>query len=126
MTRSDRLVRIVAAATAAYGTALTVAPSLLARPARLRAPDGTVPPATAALIRSIGVRDAVLALCLMAAPAGRTMTMLSTARVISDASDAVWFGRTVPPTQRPKIAGAALGWAALEASVALSARRQSR
>lgn len=116
-------VRIVAGLTTAYSTALVVRPRLLARPARLTAPDGSVAPSTAALIRSIGVRDAALAAALAFAPAGRPLAMLTGARVVSDAADAVWFGRVVPPSQRAKISGGALGWAALETAAALFARR---
>lgn len=117
-------VRVVAGLTTAYSAALVVRPALLARPARLTGPDGSVPAGTAALIRSIGVRDAALAAVLALASPGRPMAMLTGARVLSDAADALWFGRVVPPGQRTKVSGAALGWAALETAVALRARRR--
>ncbi|MGN6252248.1 MAG: hypothetical protein ACTHNS_10585 [Marmoricola sp.] len=116
-------VRIVAGLTTAYSTALVAAPRLLAKPAGLAGPGGSVPPGTAALIRSIGVRDAALAAALALAPAGRPMALLTGARVVSDAADAVWFAGVVPKSQRTKISGAALGWAALETLVELRARR---
>lgn len=116
-------VRLVAVLTTAYSGALVARPSLLARPAGLTGPGGSVPPGTAALIRSIGVRDAALAAVLAFAPAGRPMAVLTGARVVSDATDAVWFGRILRSGQRAKVSGAALGWAVVETVVALRARR---
>jgi hypothetical protein len=117
-------VRIVAGLTTAYSVALVARPRLLAGPARLTTPDGSVAPETAALVRSIGVRDAALAAALAFAPAGRPIAMLTVARVVSDATDALWLGPIVPSAHRTKVCGAALGWATLEAVVGARASRR--
>lgn len=109
-------VRVVAAMTTGYSVAICVSPRLLAKPCGLLGPDGDVPAGVAGLTRSIGTRDATLAVALMVAPAGPVMRLLTAARVLSDGLDAMWFGRFVPPGQRVKVAGAAAGWAALEAA----------
>jgi len=116
-------VRVVAALTAGYGVAITLRPQLLARPCRMTARDGTVPAEISELTRSIGTRDAALAIALAVAPAGYPMSVLTAARVLSDGADAAWFGRVVPREQRAKIVGAAAGWAVLELAVAALANR---
>jgi hypothetical protein len=73
-----------------------------------------VPDEIAALTRSIGTRDAALAAALAVVPTGAPMHILTAARVVCDASDAVWLGRVVPSGQRWKVVGAALGWAGIE------------
>jgi hypothetical protein len=108
-------VRVVAAATVAYSTAITISPRLLARPCGLTSPDGTVPLAVAQLTRSIGVRDAALAAALGLAPAGYPVALLTAARVISDSADALWLSRLAADRgTKAKIAGVAVGWALLE------------
>lgn len=110
--------RAVALATVVYSVSITVAPKLLAKPTGLTNADGSVPPGVAGLIRSIGVRDAALAAALAAAPVGYPITLLTAARVVSDAADAVWFARIVDQrSARLKVGGAAAGWAVLEALV---------
>jgi hypothetical protein len=119
--RANWPVRVVALATVAYSTAITIAPRLLARPCGLVSADGSVPPAVAELTRSIGVRDAALAGALALAPAGFPVRMLTAARVISDSADAVWLSRLVDDRgAKAKIAGVALGWALLEAVTGLA------
>lgn len=122
--RAGLPVRVVAGLTALYSVAITVAPRLLARPCGLVDRRGRVPADVAALVRSIGTRDATMALALGLAPAGQATTVLTAARVVSDAADAVWLGRVVPRGQRAKVAGVALGWAALEVAVAAAANRR--
>jgi hypothetical protein len=118
--RANWPVRVVAAATVVYSTAMTISPRILAKPCGLTSADGSVPPAVAALTRSIGVRDAALAAALALAPAGYPMQLLTAARVISDGTDAVWLSRLVDDrTAQAKIAGLALGWALLEAVAGL-------
>ncbi|SHF80151.1 hypothetical protein SAMN05443575_0933 [Jatrophihabitans endophyticus] len=120
-------VRAVAALTTAYGVAITVAPKLLAKPCGLTRVDGSVPTDVAQLTRSIGTRDAALALALAVSPTGSPMQLLTAARVVSDAADAAYFARVVPASQRTKVAGVAAGWAALELAVAAyAARARSR
>jgi hypothetical protein len=116
-------VRVVAGLTTAYSVAITVSPKLLAKPCGLTAPGGSVPTDIASLTRSIGTRDASLALALLVAPTGRSMRVLTAARVVSDAADAAWFGRMVTRDRVAKIAGAAGGWAVLELLALLAAER---
>ena len=117
-------VRVVAGATVAYSTAITISPRLLARPCGLLSPDGSVPVAVAQLIRSIGVRDAALAAALGLAPAGYPLGLLSAARVISDGADAVWLSRLAGDRAgQAKIAGVAVGWALLELLTGLTSLR---
>lgn len=117
-------VRVVATLTMTYSVAIAIAPRLLAGPCRLLDADGQVPPGIAALIRSVGVRDAALAAALLLAPPGPAVATLTAARVVSDAADAVWFG-SLPLTgsQRAKISGAAAGWAAIETLAELADQR---
>jgi len=120
------LPRLIGGLTTVYSVAITAAPVLLAKPARLTGPDGSVPPATAALIRSIGSRDAAMAAALLVAPAGRSSTLLSVARAVSDAGDALWFGRLLDSRRDVlKVAGAALGWSVLELAAAARAERRA-
>jgi hypothetical protein len=118
--------RLVALAPASYSSALVAAPRLLARPAGLTAPDGSVPPDVAALTRSVGTRDAALALALAFSRSDpRVLGMLTAARVASDTADAAWFAGIVSdPKQRAKVCGAALGWAALETAALLWSRNR--
>lgn len=112
--------RAVALVTVAYSVSITVAPRLLAKATGLTRPDGSVPEGVAGLIRSIGVRDATLAAALVAAPVGYPIALLTAARVLSDAADAVWFARIVDDrSAKLKVAGAAGGWAVLEAAVGM-------
>lgn len=109
-------VRVVAALTMAYSVAITVAPKLLASPCQMLDARGQVPPDVKALVRSTGVRDAVLAAALFVSYPGPASAALSAARVVSDASDAVWFGLLPMPTgARIKVGGVAAGWATVEA-----------
>lgn len=121
-----RPARIVAGLTIVFSVGTVIAPTLIARPSRLTDSDGQVPPHIAALIRSVGLRDAALAATVGALPAGRPMSIATAAKVVSDATDAVWLGRIVPTGQRSKIIVGALGWAALEAIVGLLAHREAR
>jgi hypothetical protein len=121
-----RSARIVAGLTVVYGVGTVIAPRLIAQPTGLTDSDGHVPPQVASLIRSVGLRDAALAAALGALPAGPPMSIVTVAKVVSDAADAVWLGRIVPSGQRGKIIAAALGWATLEAVVGWMAHREAR
>lgn len=107
-------VRVVAGLTAAYSVAITVSPRLLAKPCRLMDSGDSVPEPIAGLTRSMGTRDAVIALALATAPVGYPMSVLTAARVASDGADAIWFARMVPREQRVKVVGVASGWAGLQ------------
>lgn len=107
-------VRIVAAATLTYSSAITVRPRLLARPAGLLGAGGEMPVGTEALIRSIGTRDAALAALLLSGRGHRSVT-LTAAKAVSDAADTVWFSLLpVPASSRAKVAGVAAAWSLLE------------
>ena len=107
--------RAVAVATVGYSVAITIAPQVLARPCGLTRADGSVPDDIAGLIRSIGVRDAVLAAALALAPAGYPLRLLTVARVVAAGADTVWFSGLVSDrATKLKIGGVAAGWAALE------------
>lgn len=109
-------VRIAAALTVAYSVAITVAPKLLAAPCRMLDSAGEVPLPIKTLVRSTGVRDAALAAALFVSYPGPAARTLTAARVVSDAADAVWFGSlAIPADARAKVAGAAAGWATIEA-----------
>lgn len=118
-------VRVVAALTMAYSVGITVAPKLLAGPCQMLDTRGQVPPDVKALVRSTGVRDAVLAAALFVSHPGPASATLSAARVISDAADAVWFGLLPIPTgARIKVGGVAAGWATVEAIAHWADRRR--
>lgn len=109
----------------AYSVGITVTPKLLAAPCHLVDDQGQVPPGIKALVRSTGVRDAALAAPLFVTYPGPASRTLSTARVVSDAADAVWFGSLPIPTDaKLKVGGVAAGWAALEAFVQWRDRRR--
>lgn len=109
--------RGVAAATVAYGIAVTVSPKVLAKPCGLVDSEGHVPADDAGLIRAVGTRDALLAGLLLLSPTGAYMNWLTGARALCDGADAVWFYGFIPSRQRPKLVGVALGWALLELAV---------
>jgi hypothetical protein len=118
--RANWPARAVALATIGYGTAMTIAPKVLAKPCGLTGPDGSVPEEVAGLIRSIGVRDVALAVALALAPAGYPLRLLTAARMVSDGADAIWFSRLVSDApMKLKVAGVAGGWALLEALTGL-------
>lgn len=122
--RPEVLVRTVAAMTAGYGMCLVLRPEILARPAGLTV-DGVVPDDVAALTRSIGVRDVVLSMLTVVAPAGRSLAAANAARVVADTGDAVWFGHLLKdPAMRAKVSGSAAAWAALGAAVGVYAWRR--
>lgn len=61
-------VRTVGAATFAYSVALIIRPAVLAKPCGLTDVVGTVPNATALLIRAVGARDAAIGAAMFLAP----------------------------------------------------------
>jgi hypothetical protein len=104
------LTSLVGAATAGYGAALVAAPAVLLRPCGLAdTPD------TRLLTRSLAVRDVVLGLALVAAPAGRARRLATAARVVSDVGDAAAFGAGLAgrTARAPLVALAATGWGAV-------------
>jgi hypothetical protein len=103
------LTAVVGAATAGFSVALVAAPRILIRPCGLAdTPD------TRALTRALGVRDTVLGLAMVAAPAGRVRRLVTAARVVADCGDAAALGAGLAgrPT-RGVVAGSAAAWGAL-------------
>lgn len=117
-------VRVVAALTTAYSVGISLKPAVLAKPCGLTDSIGAVPPEVAGLTRSIGTRDAAMAVALAVSPAGRPMRVLTAARVVSDGADALWFARIAPRSQRLKVSGVAAGWALLEAGALVWCERR--
>lgn len=115
------LLRIIGAATLAYGAATAYRPGLLARPCGLVDPHGDVDPHTATVLRPLAVRDAVSGAAMVVAPRGPALVTASAVRIASDIGDAVLFGTALPG--RFRRAGAvvtALGWAALTTSALIA------
>ncbi|HVL86168.1 MAG TPA: hypothetical protein VM367_18030 [Pseudonocardia sp.] len=108
------LPRLLGLLTAAYGLLITVHPRSLARPCGLTDARDEVSPAVRVLVGGIGVRDAAIGGAMLLAPRGPALRAAVAARVVADASDAVVFGTGLPERDRRlRIAGFALGWAAL-------------
>lgn len=116
-------VRVVALGTAAYGIAITTKPEILARQCGLMT-GGELPPAVAALTRSVGVPDLASGLALAAAAPGSAMSVLTAARVASDAADAIWLSRVAPPRLRAKVLAMTCGWAVVQTGVGVLANRR--
>jgi hypothetical protein len=115
------LTRVLGAATAAYSAAIIAAPKVLAKPCGLTTPTGGVTAGVRTLIGGIGARDAVIGLAMVFAPPGRPLQLAVTARVASDAADALIFGTTLPDrSARTKVAAFAAGWAVLCAASTLA------
>ncbi|WP_206337295.1 DUF4267 domain-containing protein [Streptomyces sp. Z26] len=115
-------VRVVGAATAAYGVGVLVRPELMARPCGLTDEDGSVPAATALLIRALGARDAAVGVAMVAAGDGSARRTATACRVVSDVADAVLLGTLLPdPAARRKAAVVAGVWGALCAAAGLAA-----
>jgi hypothetical protein len=103
------LTAVVGAATTAFSVALVAAPRILIRPCGLADTRDT-----RALTRALGVRDTVLGLAMVAAPAGRARRQATAARVVADWGDAAAFGSGLAgrPTRGP-VAASAAAWGAL-------------
>ncbi|MFF7551551.1 hypothetical protein ACFZA9_01470 [Streptomyces olivaceus] len=117
-----KLLRTLGAVTAAYSAAIIVRPVVLARPCGMTDEDGTVPPATATLIRAVGARDVAVGGVMALARSPRTLRAAAVCRVAADLSDAVVFGAALTGRQRAKVAGFAAGWGALSAAAAAGTR----
>ncbi|MGW5536683.1 hypothetical protein ACWER6_21105 [Streptomyces sp. NPDC004009] len=115
------LLRIIGAATLAYGAATARRPGLLARPCGLAGPDGEVGPRTETVLRPLAVRDAVSGLSMTVAPRGPALVTASAVRIASDIGDALLFGTALPGrVRRAGAAITALGWAALTAAALIA------
>lgn len=108
------LLRVLGAATAAYGVLGARRPDWMARPIGMVDSQGRTHPYTAMALRPLAWRDAACGLAMLLAPRGPALVTAAAVRVASDVGDAVLFGTTVHG--RVRRAGAvvsAAGWAAL-------------
>ena len=116
------LTSLVGAATATFSAALVVAPRILIGPSGM--PD-TVQ--TQALVRALGVRDTVVGLAMVTAPAGRVRALAAAARALSDCADAAVLPSAVPDRRRAAaVRVSAAAWGALALAVAVLDRRAGR
>ncbi|MFI5049458.1 MAG: hypothetical protein ACHQEA_06290 [Gaiellales bacterium] len=110
--------RMMGLLTAAYGVSAIARPDIIRRHGELDDTD-----AVRLLSTIVGVRDLVSGTLIVLAPAGRPLTAALGVRVAFDLGDAAAFGTLLPTRRaRRKIAGVALGWAALCAATIPQAR----
>lgn len=108
----------------AFGVVSLVAPSVFGRIFGLRAAD----PASAAVVRSVGLRDAVMGMGLWSAAAhGGKFAPWLLSRVLSDGGDAAVIGLALARGERDRrfiaLGGLALAAALADAGLYLAARR---
>ena len=108
-----RLLRTVGAATAAYGTAVTLWPGLLARPSRLVDAAGRTQAHTRTALRPVGLRDAASGAALLCAPEGPALRAAAFVRLAADFGDAALLGCTLPRGARGRAVGVSVAWGAL-------------
>ncbi|GAB3106270.1 hypothetical protein GCM10027160_01630 [Streptomyces calidiresistens] len=118
----ESYLRLIGAATAAYGLAVAVRPELLARPSGLVDRIGQVAPETATSLRPLAWRDAANGLAMALAPNRSALKAATALRIASDFGDAVLLAATLPE-RRHRIGAVAVSvaWGAL--SVAALASR---
>jgi hypothetical protein len=113
--------RLIGAATAIYGGAVVLRPTLLTEPCKLTDAVGRTPKSAKALAQSVGARDFASGLALAVAPTNRSLQVALAVRVLSDVGDAVLLGKHAPDADtRKKVVGVAAGWAVLTALSALT------
>jgi hypothetical protein len=106
------LSRVLGAATIAFGALEFAKPDLWAQPTGITGPS----PAMRTWHQTLGARDLVSGLAMVAAPAGPALRAATLFRIVSDSTDALAFGLNAPGTRlKAKAVGAALGYAALNA-----------
>lgn len=114
------LSRILGVTTIGFGVLELAKPDLWAEPTGLGPPS----PALRAWHHTLGARDVISGLAMTFAPAGPALRAATLFRIVSDVTDAFAFAVNAPDAARKgKAAGAALGYAALNA---LSLRRTGR
>ncbi|MEQ3552082.1 hypothetical protein WIS52_16535 [Pseudonocardia nematodicida] len=114
--------RLLGAATAAYGAAITVKPDLFLRPTKLVTGNEQPTSGQQALTRAIGGRDLVSGLAMLLAPAGTPLRTAIAVRVASDVVDVAVLGAQLPDRDaREKATVVAAGWGALCALSVLAA-----
>jgi hypothetical protein len=106
------LSRVLGVSTIAFGVLEFAKPDLWARPTGIEGPS----PAMRTWHQTLGARDVVSGLAMAFAPAGPALRAATLFRIVSDSTDALAFGINAPEARlRAKAAGAALGYAALNA-----------
>jgi hypothetical protein len=106
------LSRALGVATLSFGVLEFAKPDVWARPAGL----GGISPATRTWHHTLGARDVTSGIAQLFAPAGPALRAATLFRIVSDLTDAVAFGVNAPGAGRKaKTAGAAMGYAALNA-----------
>ncbi|MCX2967724.1 MULTISPECIES: hypothetical protein [Streptomyces] len=109
-----KLLRLVGAATAAYGLLVTARPQLLARPSGLVDATGHTAPATAIALTPLAWRDAASGLAMLAAPGDAALRTAAVLRAAADFGDAVLLGSTLPGrTRRWGAVAVSVGWGTL-------------
>ncbi|GAA2147156.1 hypothetical protein GCM10009760_37640 [Kitasatospora kazusensis] len=109
----SRLLRLVGAATAGYGLAVTARPALLARPSGLVDAAGKVAPDTETSLRPLAWRDAASGLAMVLAPDGAALRLAALLRIAADFGDAALLGSTLPRERRALAVAVSVGWGAL-------------
>ncbi|WP_308294941.1 hypothetical protein [Streptomyces sp. JJ66] len=108
------LLRLVGAATAAYGLLVSARPRLLARPSGLVDATGHTAPATAIALGPLAWRDAASGLAMLTAPNDTALRTATAVRIAADFGDAVLLGRTLPGrTRRWGAVAVSVGWGSL-------------
>ncbi|MBP2365234.1 hypothetical protein [Pseudonocardia parietis] len=116
--------RLLGAATAAYGAAITARPDLLLRPVKLLADGERAEPGHKALTMAIGGRDVVSGLAMLLVPAGTPLKAAIAVRVGADVADLTVLGSQLPDRDaREKATMVAAGWGAICALSVLAADR---
>ncbi|WP_354643690.1 hypothetical protein [Kitasatospora camelliae] len=111
---NQNLLRLVGAATAAYGVAVTLRPGWLARPSGLTGPDGASLPGVDTCIRPLVLRDAACGLAMLLAPDRSSLRTAALVRVASDLGDAALLATALPARRHRVMAVVvSVGWGAL-------------
>ncbi|OEU92141.1 hypothetical protein DB35_05785 [Streptomyces abyssalis] len=108
-----KMLRMLGAATALYGLAVTARPELLARPSGLADPEGRVAEETRISLRPLVWRDVAGGLAMLCAPEGPALRTAAVVRIASDFGDAALLGSTLPRSTRAKAVAVSVGWGAL-------------
>ena len=106
------LSRVLGVTTIAFGALELAKPDLWGAPTGIVGPS----PAMRTWHHTLGIRDVVSGLAMAVAPPGPALRAATLFRIVSDGTDALAFGMNAPTARlKGKAAGAALGYAALNA-----------
>ncbi|GAA4682005.1 hypothetical protein GCM10023347_41110 [Streptomyces chumphonensis] len=120
-----KLLRLIGAATTAYGLLLTARPQLLARSAGLVDEAGRTAPDTAVSLRPLVWRDAASGLAMLTARDERTLRTATALRVAADFGDAALLGATLPRgIKRSAAVAVSVGWGSLTLAALLRTPRE--